>query len=207
MRLYETRELRLKNLCQVYRSFGILGFEGRNRQGGRLRIERYVFLFHGRLLRRLSPENPRLLLNNLFWSIVNAAIVKVGRTFNQFIERFEGSYDDPSPVSIFTINPSQESLTLSSRNAWISSILVASMFLANANSPLTWTKFSCNNFRRSWKDCCSKDCCLAWELLGVTSPSRYNISNPKRMTFTVTSASWTSFLFRVLNTWNGSNLN
>lgn len=39
------------------------------------------------------------------------------RTLSQFILRLLGSYVDPSPSSILTINPSQESLILSSRNS------------------------------------------------------------------------------------------
>ena len=55
------------------------------------------------------------------------------------------------------MSPSQESLTASSRKAWISSMDVASMFLANANSSLTSVKLSRNNCLRSWKGCCNKD--------------------------------------------------
>lgn len=70
-------------------------------------------------------------------------------TLSQFIDRRLGSYVDESVVNILTIRPSQPSLTLSSRNVWISSVDEPSEDLAKSNSPSTFWKLSCSSCRRS----------------------------------------------------------
>lgn len=63
-----------------------------------------------------------------------------------------GSYPLSEPSSIFTIKPSHEALTDSSRNAWISLISRPSMYVANANSPSMGAKLSVKSARRSRSD-------------------------------------------------------
>lgn len=77
-------------------------------------------------------------------SIARAEIKKrkKERTLSQFILLLLGSYVESAVSSILTINPSQLSLTLSSRNCWISSVESPSDALANANSPSTGVKLS-----------------------------------------------------------------
>ena len=66
MHLYEIRVFRLRILFLVYRLFGILGFRGHSRLGGRPRIGKCVCPDRGRLLQRLDRENLLLPLNNPF---------------------------------------------------------------------------------------------------------------------------------------------
>lgn len=136
------------------------------------------------------------------------------RTLSQLRLRLLGSYPLSSPSSIFTISPSHDAFTLSSRNVWISSSSLVFMYLANANSPSTHVKAPCRSSRRSRKGFFTTD----WSCgQGVsrggdgeegrgwfTSPFKNNRSNANTQTFTLTSSTLTSFRFRVISCWKGS---
>lgn len=111
--------------------------------------------------------------------------------------------------NILTMRPSHPSLTLSSRNVWISSVVSPSFDLANSNSPGTGVKWSRKSARRSIKDCCSNGCAttmskkIKGQDMSITSPFRYNRSNAKRHTRTLMSSTLTSLRFRLLSSWKG----
>lgn len=71
---------------------------------------------------------------------------------SQFRLRMLGSYPLSLPSNIFTISPSQDAFTLSSKNVWISSSSRPSMCVANENSPSTGTSASVSICRRSRND-------------------------------------------------------
>jgi len=90
------------------------------------------------------------------------------------------------------MRPSQEALTLSSRNCWISSISWPFILVANWNSPSTGVNALWRSSRRSRRDFST-----------TASPFRNRRSNAKTQTLIFTSSILTSFFFRVISCWKG----